>query len=169
MNAWVRLFTVLFIDIIIRIVFDLQHWSPDFLVIAVVYITMTSPVGEAYFMAFLSGLVWDLIFLDMFGMHAILFLSASMCAARLRTLIWGQYAVSRLFMGFIFSGGVRFFEVLFWLSSSDLRTPVEIAQQYIISGAIVTGVVFMLIPWNMRRVQTRTEQGIRVYGNRAEI
>lgn len=169
MNAWVRLITAISIDLIIRIVIDPQHWSPDILIIAIVYLTMTCPVGEAYFMAFSSGLVWDLIFFDILGMHAVLFLLASVSAAQLRTIIWGQYAVSRLLLGFIFSGGVRFFEMIFWLSSTDLKIPVETAQHYIVTGAIVTGFAFMLIPWSTRSLPQRTEQGIKVYGRRAEI
>lgn len=173
MNAWVRLIIAFLIDILIRILFNpfgifadnSAHWCPDLLLITVVYITMTKPVGEAYFMAFFSGLVWDAVFLDIFGLHALLFLLASISASRLRSLIWGQYAISRLFLGVIFSGGVRFFEVIFWLSSSlDQALPVHVAQQYILSGAIVSGVVFMMIPWAVKTVSNRTGQGVQMYG-----
>lgn len=164
MNAWVRLLLALFIDLLIRSVFNLQQWSPDIVVITLVYLTMTRPAGEAYFMAFLCGLVWDAVFLDLLGMHSILFLLASVGAVRLRTLIWGQYAVSRLILGFIFSGGVRFFEVIFWLSTLDYDVQIQASQQYVFYGAVVSGLLFMFIPWNRRSVSQKTEEGVLMYG-----
>lgn len=178
MNAWVRLLIALLIDIFFRVVINPfgvfagnpGYWCPDLLLITIVYITMTKPVGEAYVMAFLSGLVWDAIFLDLFGLHALLFLLASICTSRLRSLIWGQYAISRLFLGVIFSGSVRFFEVIFWLSSSlDQEIPVSAAQRYIVSGAIVSGILFMLIPWAVKTVTHRTGQGVQVYGRHMTV
>jgi rod shape-determining protein MreD len=174
MNAWLRILIACLVDLLIRIIFNPfglfaatpAHWAPDLLLITIVYITMTKPIGEAYFIAFLSGLVWDAVFLEvLFGTHALLFLTASICASRLRSLIWGQYAVSRLFLGVIFSGSVRFFEVIFWLSSSlEQDIPVSVAQHYILSGSITSGLVFMLIPWAVKTVSQRTGRGVQMYG-----
>lgn len=164
MNSWVRLILAFIVDLLIRLVFDLGDWSPDLLLITIVFLTMTRPVGEAYFMAFISGLLWDAVFLDLIGMHAILFLVVSVCAAQLRSLIWGQYAVSRLFLGVLFSGSTRFFEVIFWLSALDYEVPVEVSQQYIVTGAVVSGIVFMLIPWASRAVPQQTGKDVAVFG-----
>ncbi len=169
MNAWVRLILAFFIDISIRVFLMPGEWAPDLLLITIVYITMTRPVGEAYFMAFISGLIWDILFLDLLGMHAILYLIASMCAAKLRALIWGQYAISRLILGVLFSGAVRFLEVIFWLSAFDFGMPAAISQQYIAAGAVVTGIVFMLIPWVARTAPQRTGSDVPVFGRDVAI
>lgn len=149
MNAWVRLLGALLFDALFRILFDLGSWTPDLLLLAIIYITMTRPLGEAYFMAFLSGIVWDAMFLDIIGTHAFLFVMTALLVSRLRMLIWGQYAISRLFLGFLFSGIVRFGEVIFWLSILEYELPIEVPKNYILHGALVTGFVFLCIPWQM--------------------
>ena len=164
MNAWIWLLIALVVDLLIRILCNFGVWSPDILLITLIYLSMTRPVGEAFFMAFLSGLLWDTFFLDILGMHAMLFLLAVMGAAKLRSLIWGQYAVSRLLLGVFFSGTVRFAEVIFWLSMLDYEMPVSVPQRYIITGAVVTGLVFMLNPLQSRTVSGREIQEINVFG-----
>jgi rod shape-determining protein MreD len=133
----------LFTDILIRTFFNLENWSPDILLIAVLYIGLTRPMGEAYLLAFFAGLVWDIVYLDITGLHAFLFVLATMIIGKLRRVFWAQYAISRLFMGFVLSCLVRFGEVMFWLSNLDTKVPVEMAKEYILFGPIVTGFVFL--------------------------
>ncbi len=145
--AWILAVVVFFLDISLRIFFGLGPASPDILLLALLYITLKYPVGEAYCIAFLSGFSWDTVFMDNLGLHSFLFVIAAMITVRLCRLIWVQYAISRLVIGAAACGLVRFGEVIFWLSNLDQNAPIYMPERYIITGAIVTGVIFFLMPW----------------------
>jgi rod shape-determining protein MreD len=129
-------------DIFVRTFFDLGLWNPDLLLIAILYIGLTRPLGEAYAIAFGFGLIWDIIYVDITGLHAFLFVLACMIIGKLRRVFWAQYAISRLFMGLVLCCLVRFGEIMFWLSNLDTNVPVSMPKQYIIYGSIITGLCF---------------------------
>lgn len=151
MNPWFRVMGAFGLDILIRILFDPGEWTPDLLLIAIVYAAMTRPPGEAYFIAFAMGLLWDALYVEIPATHAFLFVIAAMIAARLRALVWGQYAITRLLLGFGFSAVVRFGEVIFWLSILDYEVPLDMPRRYILGGAAATGLLFLAIPWTVER------------------
>lgn len=166
MNTWIILFSAYLADLAVRILFDPGAWSPDILLLSIGYITLTSPLGEAYFMAFLAGMLWDGTFLDFMGMHSFLFVLATMLIARFRSLLWAQYAISRLFIGFILAGMVRFGETIFWLSNMGYEIPVHIPQGYVLKGAIITGICFMLCPWPSRPIRLSTKSPQTVFASK---
>lgn len=131
-----------FADLLIRQFLPLGVWSPDILLMAVLYVGLTHPLGEAYVLAFFMGLLWDTVYLDITGLHSFLFILATMIIAKLRRVFWAQYAISRLLMGFALSCLVRFGEVMFWLSNLDGRIPVAMSKHYILYGPIITGLCF---------------------------
>ncbi|MBD3267596.1 rod shape-determining protein MreD [bacterium] len=135
--------TALFMDIAIRTFLDLGVWSPDLLLMAILYLGLTRPLGEAYLLAFFLGLAWDIIYLDITGLHGFLFVLATMMTGKLRRLFWAQYAISRLFIGFVVTCLVRFGEIMFWLSNLDTKVPVSMPERYILYGPIVTGICFL--------------------------
>lgn len=145
--TWIVVVAVFLVDIATRIFFQLGWYSPDLLLLALVYVTLLRPVGEAYCIAFVAGFVWDAVFLDHAGLHSFLFVIAVMFTARLRQLLWAQYAVSRLVMGILVCVLVRFGEVIYWLSNLDNAVPISMPQHYILSGAITTGLFFFILPW----------------------
>ncbi|MDX9752849.1 MAG: rod shape-determining protein MreD [bacterium] len=134
--------TSFFIDLLIRQFSPFGVWNPDILLIAVMYIGLTRPLGEAYVLAFCVGLLWDTVYLDIPGMHSFLFILATMIIGKMRRVFWAQYAVSRLLMGFSLSCLVRFGEVMFWLSNLDGKIPVVLSKHYILYGPLITGLCF---------------------------
>lgn len=145
--TWVIVGVVFFFDLLARIFLGLGYYSPDLLLLALIYVALLRPVGEAYCLAFAAGFCWDAVFLDHMGLHSFLFVLAVMLTARLRKLLWAQYAVSRLVMGILVCGLVRFGEVIFWLSNLDNETPISMSQRYVVSGALITGLFFFILPW----------------------
>jgi rod shape-determining protein MreD len=142
-----------FFDAALRTFLTLGLWSPDLLLLAVLYLTLRRPLGEAYVLAFFAGLAWDLLLMDPLGMHAFLFVLAAMFTAKLKTLLWARYAIARFVIGFLVCSLVRFGEVIFWLSDHGYDDPVLIAQQYILYGALVTGACFAMAPWRTKPIQ----------------
>lgn len=141
------------LDATIRTSFTLGVWSPDLLLLAALYLTLRRPLGEAYVLAFFAGLAWDILLMDPLGMHAFLFVLAAMFTAKLKTVLWARYAISRFLIGFAVCMMVRFGEVIFWLSDHGYDEPILIAQQYILHGAIVTAICFALTPWRTNPIQ----------------
>ncbi len=152
MRIWPRFLFVYFLDLLIRILFGLGPWNPDLFLLFLIYATYTCPLGEAFFLAFLGGILWDGAFLDFIGMHSCLFVCAAMITSKLRPLLWPQYAISRLILGVFLSAVVRFGETIFWLSYLDYEIPFASPQQYILAGAVVTGLCFMFYPWQSRPI-----------------
>lgn len=141
------------LDLLVRVVFNGGIWSPDILLLAVVYVTLTRPAGEAYCLSFAAGLAWDAVYLDVLGLHSFLYVLAGMSLIRLRKMLLAQYAVSRLLIGSLACGLVRFGEVIFWLSNLDYDIPVSLPQRYVLAGVLATGLVFALTPWPRRPVR----------------
>ncbi len=146
MRFMLILVTAFFTDLLIRILFDPGRWSPDLLLLSVLYISLNRPLGEAYLYAFLAGVLWDGAFYEIQGTHALLFVLTTMIIARLRLLIWAQFSLSRLLLGILACIFVRFGEVIFWLSYLEYDIPVTLAYRYVLSGAVITGICFMLYP-----------------------
>ncbi len=155
-----------FADLSIRIVFDLGGWSPDLLLLSILYLSLICPLGEAYTLAFLAGLCWDAAFMDVMGTHAFLFVLAAMLAIKMRMVFGAHYAVSRLVMGILIGAMVRFGEVIIWLSHLDSEIPVSMPRQYILAGSIVTGVIFSLLPWRTRPVRLPSRSPMTVFSDR---
>lgn len=146
MKTWIIVAAVLLLDIAVRIFLGLGRFTPDLLLLSLIYAALLRPLGEIYCLAFAAGLCWDVIYLDPLGLHSFLFVMAVMFTARLRQILWAHYAVSRLVMGLVICGLVRFGEVIFWLSNLDKDVPVSMPEQYITSGAVISGLVFLFLP-----------------------
>ncbi|HXK94071.1 MAG TPA: rod shape-determining protein MreD [bacterium] len=142
-----------FLDLLARVAFNAGIWSPDLLLLAVVYVTLTRPLGEAYCWAFAAGLAWDAVYLDVLGLHSFLYGLAGMSLVRIRKMFLAQYALSRLLIGSLAGGLVRFGEVIFWLSNLDYEIPVSWPQRYVLAGLLATGLGFALTPWPRRPVR----------------
>lgn len=155
-----------FADLAARAFFGLSGYNPDLLLLALIYITLIRPVGEAYCIAFVAGFCWDAAFLDHMGLHSFLFVLAAMVTARLRQLFWAQYAVSRLVIGVLVCGLVRFGEVIYWLSNLDNDVPISMPQRYVLSGAIVTGALFFLLPWYSKPIDLPRRSPLTVFAER---
>lgn len=147
------LFGALLTDLVLREVFLFEDLAPDVLLCGVLFLTLRRPLGEAYTLAFISGMVWDVIYLDPLGMHAFLFVGAAMITTQLKTILWARFVISRFFIGFLMSAAVRFGEVIFWLSIPGNEVPLAVIQGYIISGALTTGVLLACIPWQSKPIQ----------------
>lgn len=149
-----------FLDLSMRTLFVLGPWTPDILLLAVGYTALTRPRGEAYALAFIAGLAWDATLLDHIGLHSILYLFAVAFTVKLRSLLWAQYAVSRLVIGFLVCMSVRFGEVILWLSFLGYEVPLAASEQYIVWGPLVTGLLFAATPWRPAPIQlsSRTPQ-----------
>lgn len=162
MNVWLMVTLVFIIDILLRSMLQFGAWTPDLILLALAYITLTHPLGLAYTMSFLFGLAWDGAFYDTMGLHALLFTLAAMMIARLKNILWAQYAISRFAIGFLACGFVRFGEVMYWLSNMDHQVPFEIARNYVLLGALVTGTAFYFVVWKPKplRIPQRTPQVI---------
>ncbi|MBN2327498.1 MAG: rod shape-determining protein MreD [Candidatus Omnitrophica bacterium] len=160
--TWIIVAAVLLLDISLRIFTGLGRFTPDLLLLALVYATLVRPLGEIYCLAFAAGVCWDVIFLDSLGLHSFLFILAVMFTSRLRQILWAHYAISRLVMGFSICGLVRFGEVIFWLSNLDKDVPVSMPEQYITSGAVISGLVFLFLPLYSKpiRIPRRSPQTV---------
>ncbi|RJP32811.1 MAG: rod shape-determining protein MreD [Candidatus Omnitrophota bacterium] len=141
-------------DLIVRIVLNPGAWSPDLLLLSVLYITLNRPLGEAYLYAFLAGLCWDSVFFEIPGTHSLLFILAAMITAKLRLVIWAQFSISRLVIGVLAVVFVRFGEVIFWLSYLEYEIPLILPYKYILYGSIVTGICFMIYPMLFLPIQS---------------
>ena len=130
------------LDTLVRIFFQFGSWSPDLLLISILYVGLTRPLGEAYGIAFLFGLLWDVAYLDITGLHAFLFVVSTLIIGKLRRVFWAQYSISRLFMGFMLCSLVRFGEIMFWLSNQEGQVSIWVPKEYILNGAIVTALCF---------------------------
>lgn len=137
----------------LRALVNLDPWTPDILLISITYIALTRPQGEAYVMAFAAGLVWDVALLDHIGSHSLLFIAAVAATTKIKSLLWAQYAVSRLVIGYAITVLVRFGEVIFWLSFLGNSIPFASSERYILWGPVVTGVLFALMPWRKTPIQ----------------
>jgi len=166
MKYWAIVISAYLADIAIRVFIQPREWSPDLLLLAILYVTLSAPLGEAYFIALVSGLFWDGAFLDFYGMHSFLFVLAAMLTARLRPLLWVQYAVSRLLLGFLLSALVRFGETIFWLSNMEHPLPLAWPQRYILAGALASGICFMLFPWRSRPISLARKSPQTLFANR---
>ncbi len=166
MTRWLAVIGIFFIDLALRIFFGLGSSSPDLLLLSLIYITLNRPVGEAYCLAFAAGFCWDAVFLDQMGLHAFLYVFAVMITARLCKILWAQYAVSRLVMGVLICGLVRFGEVIFWLSNLDNDVPIAMPERYVLSGAIITGVVFFLLPWYTKPINIPRRSPQTIFADR---
>lgn len=141
------------IDVGLRALVPMGNWHPDIMLASILYIALRRPLGEAFLLAFVFGLVWDITFLEPLGMHAFLFILAVMIASRLNAILWADYAISRFVIGFVLCGMVRFGEVIFWLSNLRYEVPFSLPQSYVLMGAVTTGIVFALIPWRTSPIQ----------------
>lgn len=148
---WITLAFVL--DVSLRVMMAPGNWQPDIVLVALLYVSLRNPLGEAYVMSFLFGLAWDIAFMDPLGMHAFLFLLATMLTHRVGSVLWAQYAISRFAIGLVMCMLVRFGEVIFWLSNLRYEVPIGLPQAYILCGAITTGIVFALVPWRTSPIQ----------------
>ncbi|MDP8246111.1 MAG: rod shape-determining protein MreD [Candidatus Hinthialibacter antarcticus] len=137
----------------LRALLSLDPWTPDILLMAVAYLALTRPRGEAYVMAFAAGLLWDLALLDHIGSHSLLYIAAVAAAVKMKSILWAQYAVSRLVMGYVLTVFVRFGEVIFWLSFLGNEIPFSYSEYYILWGPLVTGVLFAIVPWRATPIQ----------------
>jgi len=165
-SIWLAIVAVFLLDISLRIFLRLGVWSPDLLLLSLLYVAFIRPLGEAFCMAFLAGFCWDAVYLDHMGLHPFLFVLAVMVTARLCKFLWAQYAVSRLLMGFLACGLVRFGEVIYWLSNLDYNVPISLPERYIISGALISGVVFFLTPWYSKPIHLPRRNPQTVFAER---
>ena len=167
MRYWLWMTGILFGDLSIRIFFNLGIWSPDIVLLAVIYSALTRPLGEAFLMAFVMGIFWDAVFVDLMGMHSCLYLLAVMIVARIRVLFWAQFSISRLFIGMLVCGLVRFGEVIFWLSNfNNTGVSIQKMEAYILSGAVTAGVCFYLFPWSSPPIMLPEKDVETLWGGR---
>ncbi len=165
--VFILLLIVAFIlDLFIRIVFNLGMLSPDIFLLSVLYITLTRPTGEAFLYAFVAGLIWDITFYDIPGTHSLLYILAVMLTTRLRSVLWAQFSVSRFIIGVLLTAFVRFGEVIFWLSYLEYDIPVSMPYSYIFSGALITGLCFIIFPMKVFsfRFSRKSQQPTLVLG-----
>ncbi len=134
-------------------IFTANPWAPDLLLLAILYIALTRPRGEAYVIAFCAGLLWDATLLDQMGSHSLLFIAAVAAASKMRSILWAQYAISRLVMGYTLTMAIRFGEVIFWLSFLGNEVPFSSPERYVLWGPVVTGALFALLPWRVAPIQ----------------
>lgn len=165
MTPWIMLTFIMLLDLSLRVLLGLGNWSPDLLLLGIIYMSINFPLGQAYTMAFVFGLLWDAAYLDNMGLHSLLFILAVMGSNKMRQFIWAQYAVSRFVLGFVLSGTVRFGEVIYWLSNIDHRVLYDAAQNYVLSGALVTGLCFFIVSWEPLPVQVPRKTPV-MYGER---
>ena len=145
------------LDLLARVVFNGGIWSPDILLLAIVYVTLTRPLGEAYCLAFAAGLAWDAVYLDVLGLHSFLYVLAGMSLIRLRKMLLAQYAVSRLLIGSLACGLVRFGELLL---ASNLDYDPGRLERNVLAGA-ATGLARWPWPLPARAAARRSPQILR--------
>ncbi|MGI6458394.1 MAG: rod shape-determining protein MreD [bacterium] len=164
MNIWLKSVLIILLDITLRILLQEYVWVPDLMLIFLAYLTLSDQISQAYKIAFTLGLAWDGMFFDYMGLHSFLFITGVYFTSKLKAWIWAQYFISRLFLGLLLSGGMRFAEVLFWLSFDPVRVSLELIYYYIAGGALLTGLTFLFITWNPRPVKIANR--VVVFGER---
>ncbi len=166
MKYWLQMTGIFLGDLSIRIFFNWGIWTPDIVLLAVIYSALTRPMGEAYLLAFIMGIFWDAVNVDLMGMHSCLYLLMVMIVARIRVLFWAQFSISRLFIGMLLCGLVRFGEVIFWLSNFNTGVSIQQMEAYILAGAIVAGICFYLFPWSSPPIQLPERDVETLWGGR---
>ncbi|MBI1390821.1 MAG: rod shape-determining protein MreD [bacterium] len=152
MASFLILAVSLMVDLSIRVFPQLGVYTPDVLLLGVIYLALRRPMGEAYLAAFLAGIAFDAVLWDHIGLHSLLYVLAAAGVLKLRTWLWAQYAISRWLIAYIIVMGVRFGEVIMWLSYLGYEVPLSF-ERYVLWGPVVSGLLFAMVPWRQSPIR----------------